>query len=176
MAETRDTGARRSGAILLAALGTAATLAVWTALGTDPEVAGAHLTSWPAQVFGGRGTALAIEVELSQPGTLRASFTESPSETRGDDVHVVEIEQELAAGAHTLEVDVGGAATAWVEARIATPEPGARLSWRLRLDGRELEKDSITLDAPARRGRAFFLDFDFEETVAATARRLLGRR
>jgi hypothetical protein len=143
--------------LLSTVLGVIVMLAWWTIHGshTKPEEV---LQSIPPKVWDGGGGTLSIELDTNVAGKLSLSFDEEGDKGR----HVTAIES-AGPGTHSWSVQVPRDAGGYVEFGADAPQPGAKLSWTLRHDGRRIATETETLDRPLQNNEALFLQQYFDD-------------
>ncbi len=141
---------------VLAILGLFLTLGYWNFTGGDSNRL--QQSSIPTKVWAGGGGDLAIEVTSSVPGYLSISFNE-----HGDDGQSLETREEVSAGTHRWNIDVPHNAGGYIEFGAKDPEPGAQLSWTIKLNGDELESQNETLEQELKKNEAFFIQSYYED-------------
>src|SRR3954463_12175677 len=150
----------------LAILGVVITLAWWTLKkesGPPQETA----STIPQKIWNGGGHQLTVEADLSDPGRLDLEVHGARDEKTAEQplFHAYE---SVPAGHHTWTVDVGKATGGTLDLGIDKPAVGAKMSWTVMLDGKEVVKDSDTLEKELQPGYAFGLqtNLDIEPEAA----------
>ncbi|MEZ0231176.1 MAG: hypothetical protein ACAI25_21345 [Planctomycetota bacterium] len=121
------------------------------------------VASFPGSVFGG-GTAVTIEVELSDEGDIHCTFASG----NGYDVNkpqYVRIEKKLPAGKHSWTVSMPKQVEVSSEVHIRPPhlKQGSKILLVVKRGDEEIGKDEITSDSGTLKpGHAFFAQVEIE--------------
>lgn len=147
--------------LLRAGLGLAAIIAMlaWFTYGPKGN-GGASENHIPAQVGRG-GQTLRIEAESSSPATMRVSF-EHLSKPVGQPQSLQSWEN-IPAGARSWRIDVPPGVGGYIELGADHPNPGDTLTMRVRMNGKLLDEQTDTLNAPLEPNAAFFLQDHFDD-------------
>lgn len=120
--------------------------------------------TFPDKVFGG-GTAVTIEVELSEPGDIHCSFG-SGNGLMVNDPKYVRVERPLDAGKHTFVVSVPKQTEVAPEVHIRPPalRKGSRIALVVRRGSEELGKDESVFEHDRLEpGTAFFAQLAIDD-------------
>lgn len=142
-------------------LGVIVCLAWWTLTGhggSDFD----QFSEIPGVVFEGGGGALAIEATVNQPAELRATFSRRIDEETGEE-EGIHVHQPLAAGTHHFETNVPAGVYIYLEIGVPEAQPGARIEWSVKVDGKGVVNESESLEEPLRSGYAFFVQLEFDD-------------
>ena len=148
----------------LSVLGTVITLLWWTY-----HDKGSHAQSMshvPAKLAQG-GNQLVIEAEASTASTLRIDF-EDLSKPVGEQI-LMNAWEKMPAGTHTWTVDIPSGIGGYIELEADHPNPGDRLTQRIKVNGKEVDSQSEKLDSALEPNTAFFVQFqrnDFSQAEA----------
>ena len=150
--------------ILSTLLGLVVVLTWWTIRGdrSPPEE---QLQGIPAKVWDGGGGTLAIEVDASTDATLSIDFHERRDGGRNSNAR-----EKVGPGAHSWSIEIPPNAGGYIEFEADAPQPGAKLSWTIRRDGRSIASGEETLDQPLGKNEAFFLQEYYDDYSKAVAR------
>jgi len=140
--------------VALAVLGVLLMIAWWELTGdrrTNNEVKGI-----PAKVWEGGGGILAVDVETTSAARFSISFGDEKERS----LHAWEL---VDAGSHSWSVDIPPGTGGYIELGAQEPKVGDKLQWKITLDGKPIEEQSETLDAPLKSGYAFFLQSYYDD-------------
>ncbi|HXV35615.1 MAG TPA: hypothetical protein VEC18_00605 [Myxococcota bacterium] len=146
--------------ILKSLAGLALVLAWWTLRGAGDDPSQESADSIPTTVWAGGGGQLAIEADTTTAAQMRVSFSEN-GET-GDERSLSSWE-DIAAGHHSWLIDVPKGVSGYVDLGAVEPQPGDKLHWTLSVDGRMVDEQAQTLDAPLEDGWAFGIQAYFDD-------------
>jgi len=135
-------------------VGLVAVLAYWSL-----KRSGSASEGIPAQVWGGHGASLSIEVETSSPARFSVSFNERDKE----DARYLETWSKVAAGSHSWTIDVPSRVGGYIGITAENPKVGDRLRFRIRVNGRVVDEQAETLEQALQEGYAFGLQAYFED-------------
>ena len=146
------------------ALGVAATLLWWTYHNTGSSAQSAsHI---PAKVGEG-GNQLVVEAETTTPATVRLNF-EDLRKPAGQQI-LVESWEKIPAGGHRWAVDIPGGIGGYIELEADHPNPGDTLTQSIRINGKEVDRQSERLDSALQPNTAFFVQFHRDDFSSAEA-------
>jgi hypothetical protein len=138
-------------------VGVVAALA-WFTFG--PKGKSASSSRLPAKVGRG-GQTLQIDAENSCPATMRVSF-ENLSKPIGQQ-QLLQSSEKIPAGTSSWNIDVPPGVGGYIELGADHPNPGDKLTMRIRMNGRLLDEQMDTLNAPLEPKTAFFLQDHFDD-------------
>jgi len=150
--------------ILASLLGVAVTLAWWTIRGSHAP-AEQIVNTIPTKVWDGGGGTIAIDVDANVDATLSIGFSE-----RRDGGQRMTTLEKVGPGPHSWTIEVPRNAGGYIEFEADAPQPGAKMSWTLRHDGRRIASAAETLDQPLGKNEAFFLQEYYEDYSKPDAR------
>ena len=90
----------------------------------------------PAVAFGGGAGELTVDVKVSEPAHMHASFSQYDESDDSEEAQFVQ--EDLAASHHLRSVDVGPDTYVYFEIGIDDPAVGASIEWTIYLDGDEV--------------------------------------
>jgi hypothetical protein len=144
--------------VVLSLLGCAATLLWWTYHDKGSSVqSSSHI---PAKVAAG-GNQLEVSVEASTPSTMRIDFHDL-SKPSGSQM-LLQSWEKIPAGSHTWTIDVPSGVGGYIELTADHPEPGATLTQRVSINGKETFNETDRLDSPLEPNTAFFVQVYYED-------------
>ena len=144
----------RAGVALVAVVAAIA----WFTFGSRGKSASdSHL---PAKVGRG-GQTLQIDAESSSAATMRVSF-ENPSKPAGQR-QLLQSFEKVPAGASSWNIDVPPGVGGYIQLGADHPNPGDKLTMRIRMNGRLLDEQTDILKAPLEPKTAFFLQDHFDD-------------
>ena len=151
---------------LTSVVGLAIVLAWWSLRPGDSK--NVHTAGIPAVVWGGGGAQLTIEAQANCAAYVSISF-EGDGGPNGPlaDHGLLEAREEIDGGSHTWTIDVPEHVGGMVEMGASQPTTGNQLSWRLLVNGRQVDQQSESLDQPLEKGYAFFLQTAFDDYGSA---------
>lgn len=130
---------------------------VWMSMGGGGGGEYEELDRVPSAVFGGGAGEMTVDVKVSEPARLDASFGKWDE---SDEWLEKWAQESLDAGQHLRVVDVGPDTYFYFEVAIDEPSPGASIEWTVYLDGAEIWRESERLDQSLEEGYAFFVQFE----------------
>jgi hypothetical protein len=125
-----------------------------------PKGKGAAQSHLPMKVGRG-GQTLQIDAENSSPATMRVSF-ESLSKPVGQR-QLLQSSEKIPAGTSSWNIDVPPGVGGYIELGADRPNPGDKLTMRIRMNGRLLDEQTDTLNAPLQPKTVFFLQDHFDD-------------
>lgn len=141
---------------VIALVGLAVVLVYWTFTGrSSKNNNAAHSDKMPARILGGGGPKVTIDVDTTSPATV-SFMGDLPSKPNGEQPTEEDAEK-VEAGHHTWTIELAPKTSGEFQLEAVNPQVGARLSWNVSLDGKEIANESDTLDKPLAAGYAFFL-------------------
>jgi len=144
--------------VALSVLGCVATLLWWTYHDKGSSVqSSSHI---PAKVAEG-GNQLEVSVETTTPCTMRIDFHDlrKPSGSQ----MLLQSWEKIPAGAHSWTIDVPSGIGGYIELDADHPEPGATLTQRVSINGKETFNETDRLDSPLEPNTAFFVQVYYED-------------
>jgi len=141
--------------VLGAIAGVAICIAVWTIQGKLTGGGNDVAKSIPAQVWGGGGGTVTLEVEASEPAYVSASFE--------NDADFLETWQKVEAGTHTFDIDVPSDVSGSVWVRVDKPSAVAKVKVVMRANGEYVGEDAMTLDKPLEKGYGFAAGLEVDD-------------
>jgi hypothetical protein len=148
----------------LSALGVAATLLWWTYHDTGSSAQ--SMSHIPAKVGEG-GNRLVVETESTTPSTFRINFDDLRKPI-GEQI-LVKSSEKIPAGPHSWTVDIPSGIGGYIELEADHPNPGDTLSQRVRINGKEVDSQSVRLDSALQPNTAFFVQFRRDDFSSADA-------
>ena len=148
----------------LSVLGCAATLLWWTYHDKGSSVqSSSHI---PAKVAEG-GNQLEVSVETTTPSTMRIDFNalRKPSGSQ----MLLQSWEKIPAGSHTWTIDVPSGIGGYIELEADHPEPGASLTQRIKINGKEVDNKTDRLSAALEPNTAFFVQAYYQDYSKASA-------
>lgn len=140
----------------VAVLGVVVMLAWWTLRGDKSDSTSTTEQRIPAKVWDG-GATLTIELETSDPARMYVSF--------GAEDRSLEASEQIQSGRHSWTIDVPPSSSAFISASAEQPPVGAKMSWTVTVNGRVLDQQSETLNAPLQAGYAFGLALELDNVT-----------
>ena len=141
----------------LGVLGVAAVLAYWSWRGGDSNSSASE--GIPAQVWGGGGATLSVEVESSCPARFSVTFTERDKQA----AKMLETWTKVEPGSHSWTIDVPSRVGGYIELGAEKPKVGDRLHFRILVNNRMVEEQTDTLHEALQSGYAFFIQAHFQD-------------
>jgi hypothetical protein len=148
--------------LVTSAIGLAAVLIYWTLTGHHTAVSSGP-QKLPAKFLNGGGGTLSIEANSTAPATLRYTLR-VPSEN-GDSKDKVIGYEELESGPHSWTTEIAPNTGVELEWEARSPQPGAKLSWTVKLNGKELDTQDETLNGALKANEAFFIQYEREDVT-----------
>src|SRR5258706_8427655 len=150
--------------VSLSALGCVAALLWWTSHEKGSTVQSSSRI--PAKVAEG-GNQLEVSVETSTLSTMRINFNDirKPS---GQQM-LLQSWEKIPAGSHTWTIDVPSGIGGYIELEADHPEPGASLTQRIKINGKEVDNKTDRLSAALEPNTAFFLPAYYQDYSKASA-------
>ena len=118
------------------------------------------LSSIPAKVWAGGAAIVEIEASFSHPGEVLTTF-----EPDGDGDKALEARQSVPRGRHSFKIDVPAKTHGYFQVSIPNFPFGAKLSWTVRVKGKEITTEEDELTAPLGPNEAFFFNFEFDDVA-----------
>lgn len=142
----------------LSVLGCVATLLWWTYHDKGSSVhSSSHI---PAKVAEG-GNQLEVSVEANTPCTLRIDFHDL-RKPPGSQM-LLQSWEKIATGSHSWTIDVPSGIGGYIELDADHPEPGATLTERVSINGKETFNETDRLDSALEPNTAFFVQVYYED-------------
>jgi hypothetical protein len=144
--------------VALSVLGCAATLLWWTYHDKGSSVqSSSHI---PAKVAEG-GNQLEVSVETTTSCTMRIDFHDlrKPSGSQ----MLLQSWEKIPAGSHSWTIDVPSGLGGYIELDADHPEPGATLTQRVSINGKETFNETDRLDSPLEPNTAFFVQVYYQD-------------
>jgi hypothetical protein len=145
----------------IAVLSTAAVLGWWTLTGIRGSNKTSSIGKMPAKIFGGGGKQVIIEVDVTGPAEL-GFMGVLPRKPNGDQA-MEEDSEPMTAGTHTWFIDLAPHTSGTFDLRALNPQVGNRMSWTVKVDGKEIAHETDTLDKPLRQNEAQGLQVRVED-------------
>lgn len=149
----------------LSILGLAVVLGYWTI--RDRFGGGSTSTptssTIPSRVWEGGAGTVSIDVESSDPATLRAYFASMGKSDAGKADRELQAWEKVNAGVHTWTIDVPARTTGTLEFEAVGPKPGSKLSWTIRAGDKQIAQQTETLEKPLQNNEAFFLQIEVDD-------------
>jgi hypothetical protein len=146
----------------VSALGLIAVLAYWTITGHHTTT-NTGPTRMPTKFLNGGGGTLTIDADSSSPATLR--YTLHGPLVDGSAKDKVEGYEELGAGPHSWTTEIAPNTGVYLEWEARNPQPGARLNWTVKLNGKEIDTQQDTLQGALKANEAFFIQYEREDVT-----------
>jgi len=148
----------------LAVLGVVVMLAWWSFRGDGGK--SSTVEKIPAKVWNGGAGTLTIEIETTCATRMSINFEEY--EVDFEKRRNLGAWEKAAPGSHSWTIDVPAKVGGYIDLTAENPKVGDKLSWKIRLNGRIVDEQSQTLDAPLQSGYAFGLQVHYQEYATAT--------
>src|SRR5207302_4214802 len=142
----------------LAVVGIAITLTSWTIQRDDSHTQSSSRI--PDKVWSG-GHTLRIEVESTSAATMCVSF--SQHDRPAGEQQTLETYEKIAAGTHSWMIDVPAHVGGHIEIEAEKPNPGDRLTLKVKSSGKLVDEQTEKLDQPLQSGYAFFLQVHYDD-------------
>jgi len=142
-------------------LGVVAVLAWWTIRGNHNTTPSSDKI--PAKVWEGGAGPVTIEVESSDPATLRASFESATKSQPGKPDRMLQTWEKVDAGKHSWTIDVPAGTMGTLEFEAVAPKTGSTLSWTVKAGDKQIAQETQTLDKPLQANEAFFLQVELDD-------------
>jgi hypothetical protein len=147
----------------VSALGLIAVLAYWTLTGHHNTSVSSGPVKMPAKFLSGGGGTLTIDANSTTPASFRYTLHGPLQEGTAKDK--VEGYEELEAGAHSWTTEIAPNTGVYLEWEAKDPKPGAKLSWTVKLNGKELDTQEDTLQGELKANEAFFIQYEREDVT-----------
>ena len=142
----------------LALLGMAMVLTWWTIHPGDSHTqSSSHI---PDKVWSG-GNTLEIEVESTVAATMRVSF--SQHDKPAGEQQTLETYEKIAVGTRSWTISVPAKVGGYIEIEAEKPNPGDRLTMKVKANGKLVDEQTEKLEGPLQSGIAFFLQVHFDD-------------
>lgn len=141
-----------------AVLGLAVMLAWWTLRG-GPD-SGSMDSSVPAQVYGGGATQLTVEAAANEPVEMITMFFAPSDQHHEKGAQALE---KFGPGSKTWTVSMPPGTGGYVELRSPAPKVGSHIEWVVKVNGREMARESQTLEEPLKEGYGFALMYEVDD-------------
>jgi len=148
--------------LVTSAIGLAAVLTYWTLTGHQTAVSSGP-QKLPAKFLNGGGGTLTIEATSTTPASFRYTL-HGPYEN-GDSKDKVNGYEELQAGPHSWTTELAPNTGVYLEWEALHPQPGAKLSWTVKLNGKEIDTQDETLNGELKANEAFFIQYEREDVT-----------
>jgi hypothetical protein len=148
----------------LAVLGCVATLLWWTYHDKGSTVqSSSHI---PTKVAEG-GNQMEVSVEASTASTMRIDFNDLRK--RSGQQMLLQSWEKIPAGSHSWTIEVPSGVGGYIELTADHPEPGATLTQRVSINGKETFRETDRLDSPLEPNTAFFVQAYYQDYSKASA-------
>ncbi len=147
---------------IIAVVGVVIVLAWWTLRGGHDN----NVTSSakiPAKVWEGGAGKVTIEVESSDPATMRADFESTEPMDSGKSHRRLQTWEKVEAGQHSWTIEVPAATQGILEFEAVVPKVGSKLTWTVHAGDKQIAQDSQTLNEPLQANEAFFLQVELQD-------------
>ncbi|HEV8336579.1 MAG TPA: hypothetical protein VGR67_09200 [Candidatus Polarisedimenticolia bacterium] len=145
---------------VMTVLGVVVMLGWWTVRGWFEGKASAEsLSHIPTKVWDGGGGTVVLEAEASEPARVSASF-ETDLQVNDPNHKFLESWERIDAGTRTFAIEVPQHVGGTVEVSIENPKVGSKVRVAIRVNGRVVAEDSLTLDEPLKPGYGFFAQLE----------------
>ncbi len=148
----------------ISALGLVAVLAWWT-ITAHHSTANTGPSKMPTVFLKGGSGVLTIEADSSTAATMRYTFHGPLHESSAPDQ--VEGYEQLAAGHYSWSTNIPPNTGVSLELEAKNPRPGAKLSWTIKLNGKELDTQDEALKGPLNANEAFFIQYIRDDVARA---------
>ena len=148
------------------ALGFVAVLAYWTITGHH-SAAVSGPTKMPAKFLNGGNGSLTIEADSTTPAIMRYTFHGPLQDGKAKDE--VTGYEDLEPGHYNWSTDIPAKTGVCLELEAKNPQPGAKLNWTVKLNGRELDTQSETMEQPLKANEAFFIQLIRDDVLDANS-------
>lgn len=145
-------------------VGMVAVLGWWTITGRHNDSTSVASRKMPAKILGGGGSQVTIEVDVNGPAEI--GFMGSLPRKPGGEQTLEEHSERMTAGTHFWAVELGPHASGTFDLRALEPQVGNKLSWTVKVDGKEIARETDVLDKPLRSGEAQGLQAAIEDEQA----------
>lgn len=132
---------------------------IWMAVGGGGGPDLESVGSIPSRVWDGGAGTMVVEVELSEPGTLHASFWDE-----GDE-RWLDADQRLPAGSHRFEIDLPAGVLADFEVEVARPKEGSSVEWTFQAGGEVAWTERLEMDHAPEQGEVLRSAVEFEDAA-----------
>lgn len=139
-------------------LGLVIVLAWWTLTGKHESTP--SMDKIPSKVWEGGAGHVTIEVDSSDPATLRADFEKADPSDPSKPHQRLQTWEKVAAGQHSWTIDVPSGTLGTLEFEAVGPKPGSKLSWTVHAGGKQIAQETQTMDKPLQANEAFFLQIE----------------
>ena len=112
----------------------------------------------PTRAFGGGAGEVTVDIRVSEPAYLHASFSRWDASDDTDESTYAS--EELDPGQHLRSVDIGAGTYLYFEVGMENPPVGATIEWTVYLDGEEIHRESDRLEEPLEDGYGFFIQLE----------------
>lgn len=127
-------------------LGMVVMLGWWTLTGNRGSNKTSSIGKMPAKIFGGGGKQIVIEVDVTGPAEL-GFMGDLPRKPNGEQA-MEEDSEPITAGTHSWTIELAPHASGTFDLRALNPQVGNRMSWTVKVDGKEIAHETDTLDKP----------------------------
>lgn len=138
-------------------LGMVLVLGWWTLTGKHESVKSAP-EKMPLKFLAGGGGTLVIEADSTAPATLRYTLHGPLSDGHAKDQ--VEGYEKVAAGHSSWVTEIAPNTGVSLELEATNPAPGAKLTWTVKLNGKEIDSQSEALQGELKANEAFFIQYN----------------
>ncbi len=139
-------------------LGVVIMVAWWTMRGDKSDSTTQTESRIPAKLWEGGGATLRIELETSEPTRVHASF--SSGENRS-----LEANEHVQPGRYSWTLDLPADCYVFFSPTAKDPKVGAKMSWRVTLNGHVVLEETETLEKPLAPNYAFGLTIEIEDVA-----------
>ncbi len=145
-------------------LGLVVVLAWWTFSGKHESTP--SMNKIPSKVWEGGAGQVTVEVDSSDPASLRADFERAASSDPSKPHQRLQTWEKVEAGQHSWTIDVPAGTGGTLEFEAIGPKPGSKLSWAVHAGGKQIAQETLTLDKPLQANEAFFLQVQVADLAA----------
>jgi len=141
-----------------AILGLAVMLAWWTLTGGGNGRA--PDSSIPAEVFGGGATQVTVEASANEPAEMITMLFEPADRPHEKGAQAVE---KFGPGPKSWTIRMPPGTGGYLELRSPAPKVGSHIEWVVKVNGREVARESQTLEEPLKEGYGFALMYEVDD-------------
>jgi len=145
--------------IVVTLLGMVLVLTWWTVTGSKKK--SESVDQIPAAVWGGGPTKITVEADTNTPATMSIDFNQR--EGGASTEKMLQTYEKMIPGKKIWTVEVPDRVGGYIELEADKPEVGAKLRWRVLINGSVVGEDEDTLDKPLENGTAMFLQLHFDD-------------
>ena len=146
----------------IAVLGVVVTLAWWSIRGSGSSTEG--MSSIPDVVWGGGAGKVTVEVETSEPARFHIMLSQNSENGKS-----LEAAVSVPAGKHSWTIDVPAGVSGSISLSAENkPAVGAKMNWKISVNGRVIDTQENVLEEPLREGWGFGLVAEIADLAKGT--------